>query len=113
MQRIWVRYQLPLQIGYARTIHMAQGCSFDRPHHVDCVDVFFKGGYVPCSLIYTAVSRARSVDQLHFERDRNGRIFNPDRAVPTENALKYHLEVTRSYRPMEASVAAVRDGQQR
>lgn len=111
LQRTWLRWQLPLQIGYARTAHKAQGITLRHPTRVDVINRFkhWSGTTavaVP-SIIYVIISRAQSVSQLYFERRRDGRIFEVADARPDPEALAYHLAATAAYRPLAASVAAV------
>lgn len=105
IQRIWVRKQVPLDLGYARTAHKAQGASLHRPTHVDAINIFMKDG-PSSSMIYLLTSRAKAVDQLHF-RKKNGRIFDIDLAKPHEEALEYQNNAVSKYKPLGFTISAI------
>lgn len=104
LQRRWVRKQVPLEKGYARTAHKAQGTTLTRPTHLDCADVFYKSEYGMCyvtpSIIYVLLGRARSVSQIHLARDKHGNAFDPKMAKPDAKALEYHTNLVSKYRPL-------------
>ena len=113
LQRIWVRKQIPLEIGYARTAHKAQGTTLSRPTHLDCTDVWYgskeQGArpYVSPSIIYVLIGRARSISQLHFARNKFGLVFNVRDAKPDPEALAYHREVVDQYKPLQVVIDAL------
>lgn len=106
LQRIWARMQYPLEIGYARTAHKAQGISLTQPAHVNCTDVIMVGGRPTPSIIYVLVSRAQSISQLQFSRDEFNHIFDVRNARPAPEALRYQTAATGCYRPLCATLAA-------
>jgi ATP-dependent exoDNAse (exonuclease V) alpha subunit len=55
--------QFPLALGYAMTIHKAQGQTMDKV----ALDVGFKGIFAHGQL-YTALSRTRTIEDLHVNR---------------------------------------------
>lgn len=109
-QRIWVRRQLPLQIGYAITAHKAQGTTLSRPVHMDVIDVYYTDGtsyFIPPSIIYVILSRARHISQIYLARDEKGRVFRVQDVKPDPRALEYHLRAVAHYHPLSASLNAV------
>jgi hypothetical protein len=53
-------FSVPLQLGYAFTVHKVQGLTLEGPVVLDCT------GFFKCEhLVYVACSRVRSMDQLH------------------------------------------------
>jgi hypothetical protein len=110
LQRVWVRKQFPLAVGYARTFHKAQGMSLAQPTFMDVSDVYFPSGdgrrAVPFGIIYVAISRARHIGQIRFAR-RTGPIFNVSEARPDPAAFAYHQSVAAAYQPLRASVLAM------
>lgn len=98
-QRVYARRQLPLALGYARTVHKAQGTTLAQPTYVDLVNVECMGR-PRHSLIYTTISRATAIEQLCFRRNRIGRIFQVRHAVPDPAALAFHTDRVATYRPL-------------
>jgi hypothetical protein len=107
LQRRWVRKQIPLEKGYARTAHKAQGTTLSRPTHIDCVDVVYMGNRVPPSMIYVLLGRARSVTQIHLARDKFGKVFDIWKAKPDAKALQYHTNLVAEYRPLQGVLDAL------
>ena len=100
LQRIWLTYQIPLALGYARTLHKAQGMTLRSRTLIDVNDVFFKDGKVPPAIIYTGISRARDIQQIKFVEGLNRRIFRVDKAKPDARALAYHRSIVEPYTPL-------------
>ena len=108
LQRRWMRKQIPLEKGYARTAHKAQGTTLSRPTHIDCVDVIYKGNYVPPSMIYVLLGRAKSITQIHLAREKRSRnVFDVTKARPNPEALQYHMNLVAGYRPLQCVIDAL------
>ena len=78
----WTRTQLPLRLGFARTIHKAQGASIFVNVDMDLATPF-------CGQLYVALSRVSSPALL--------RILNPDFRETVHKYCKAHPEALRFY----------------
>ena len=109
VQNVWVRYQIPLVLGYARTVHKAQGMTLNCTTLMDVNDVFFKHCIVPYSIIYTAISRAKHISQISFTRNARQQIFNPAKAKPDPDAFKFYMQTIETYTPFITKIANIGD----
>lgn len=106
LQRVWCRFSVPLDIGYARTGHNAQGATIASPVHVDATNVVFVGGKVPPSLIYVMLSRATDVSLMDLARNRHGHVFDLAHAKPDPRALAWYTRKLNAYSPLSSVLAA-------
>ena len=74
------RFQLPLKLAYAITIHKAQGMTFDEIV-IDCSDAFSPGQ------IYVGLSRVRTLSGLYITG------FNPKKLYPSSKARSFYLKL--------------------
>ena len=63
--------KIPLKLGYAVTVHKAQGHTFNRVF-IDLTDRFFEPGH-----LYVALSRVRSFSELCLSRELDKRDVLP------------------------------------
>ena len=77
---IATRFQLPLKLAYAVTIHKAQGMTFDEIV-IDCNDAFSPGQ------IYVGLSRVKTLNGLYITG------FNPKKLYPSSKARYFYLKL--------------------
>lgn len=74
------RFQLPLKLAYAITIHKAQGMTFEEIV-INCDDAFAPGQ------IYVGLSRVKSLEGLYITG------FNPKKLYPSHKARSFYLKL--------------------
>ena len=76
------RFQIPLQLAYAVTIHKAQGMTFDEAV-IDCRQAFAPGQ------VYVGLSRVKSLSGLYITG------FNPKKVKSSKKATSFYSEIER------------------
>ena len=92
------RRQFPCTLAFARTIHSAQGSTIISTVDIDLVSIGFKDGQgvwqkVP-GLVYTALSRARSLAQIRFRKKENGFILHPSSCAADPKVAAFYQRNT-------------------
>jgi hypothetical protein len=81
------RWQLPLTVAYATTIHKVQGLTISKLS-TELTDPFVKAS--PC-LAYVAISRVRKLADLYLQKPLTKHIFRVSNTMPTEWYRLQHL----------------------
>lgn len=91
--------QFPMKLAYAVTIHKSQGQTYERVN----IDPYCW----ECGQLYTALSRVRSVGNMHFNYG-----VNTSYVITSLNVIAFYNKVVETAnRPIDTSVKTLRGGQ--
>ena len=76
--------QFPFKIGYAVTIHKAQGQTYDRMNLVP--EIFTPGQ------LYVALSRCKNLSNIYIQPDKYGQKITEQKIIPDKDTIKFLIE---------------------
>lgn len=76
--------QFPFRIGYATTIHKAQGQTYDAMNLVP--EIFTPGQ------LYTALSRCKNLDKIYIQPDRKNQKITENKIMQSPELLKFIIQ---------------------